>query len=144
MEQLKLYYAAIDKNYDDRTNTKKWCITAWLATIAFVGKEGQSLTFLAATGLIWAPIVMFWLLEATQGAYAKVLIDKGLEMEQMLLNGWEGVETPGQYLYLSGRHAPMRVKAKATLYAAFAMESVVTLYVLLAGVSPVLLHLMRG
>ena len=142
-KNLDLFYSAIDKNYDDRTNTKKWCLTVWLAIVVFIGKNGQSMSLLTATILSLIPIIIFWFLEATQGAYGKILIDKALEMEQYLLDNWEGIKNPQQYLYLHGRHAPMKVKAKATIHAMFAMESVITFYILLAAVTPFFLYFIR-
>lgn len=140
---LNRFYAAIDKNYDDRTNTKKWCFTLWLATIAFLNNSEQALPFLAAVALSYVPITTFWFLEATQGAYGKILIDKALEMERLQISEWNGIEAPEKYFYLSGRHASVATKARATLHAGLLMETVVTFYILLLVISPALINLMR-
>lgn len=141
---LERFYDAIDKNYEHRINTKKWCLTLWLATIAFISESEQSLSFFTALSLSSVPIVAFWFLEATQGAYGKVLIDRAIEMEGLMARDWNGIESPERYFYLSGRHAQMGVKVRATLYAGLAMETVVTFYVVLLGLSPALIYFMRS
>lgn len=143
-ESLDRFYKAIDKNYDDRNSTKKWCFTLWLATIGFSGNYREQVGYLPAVCLSYVPIITFWFMEATQGAFGKILIDKALEMEMLLLREWEGITSREEYLYISGRHASMRVKVHATLHAAFFMETVVTFYVLLGAIGPALIFFMRA
>ena len=130
-ESLNRYYDAIDKSYTDRSGTKKWCLTVWVACLTLSTKI-ENFPYCQSLSILLVAVFIFWYLDAMQAGYGKNLSDKAMKMEQILSQGFNNeINDPLQYFYITGRNTEKINKIKSTIYAMFCMETVFAFYLLL-------------
>lgn len=133
---IEQHYRSIDMHYNQRINTKTWCVGIWAGTSFFsiYFLPGQSILL----GFFYSilPIALFWFLEAMQASHMKILELRVTELEKLWVNEESKIKNKKDILfYGSHQYQSSKVKLNLFVYALFRMETVFIFYLILVGLS---------
>ena len=139
---IEQHYRSIDRHYNQRINTKTWCVGIWatisLFSIYVVQGEPPLLGFFYSI----LAIALFWFLEAMQASHMKILELRVTELEKLWVNEESKIKDKRDILfYGSHQYQSSKVKLNLFVYALFRMETVFTFYLILVALSIVSLIL---
>jgi len=135
---IEQHYRSIDRHYNQRINTKTWCIGIWtgISLFSIYLLPGHSVLF----GFFYSilPITLFWFLEALQASHMKILELRVEELEKLWVNEESKIKNKRDILfYGSHQYQSSKVKLNLFVYALFRMETVFTFYLILVGLTVV-------
>lgn len=130
---IEQHYRTIDRHYNQRITTKSWCLTLWLIALGFTAINETMLLNWQGLVLTLLPVLMFWILEATQASHMKIMELRVAELEKLWLTDQSQIKKPQDLLfYGSHQYQSSKVKLNMFFFALFKMETVFSFYLLLA------------
>ncbi len=135
---IEQHYRSIDRHYNQRVNTKTWCVGIWFGSSLFLIHLSPEQSILLGFFYSILPIALFWFLEAMQASHMKILELRVTELEKLWVNDESKIKEKRDVLfYGSHQYQSSKVKINLFIYALFRMETVFTFYLILAGLSVV-------
>jgi len=137
---IEQHYRSIDGHYNQRINTKSWCVTTWIIALLFVSYADISSSPVETALLTLLPIILFWLVEGMQASHMKIMELRVVELEKIWLKEKSELKKAKDLLfYDSHQYQSAKIKFNLFLFALFKMETVFPFYLMLGVINVLVL-----
>ncbi len=136
---LDILHSSAERNHEASFRIRGWCITVWMASLAFIMSSDFSLSETQKTVFPFLPIALFWLLDGFQNTFKLVHgRTAGRVEEAIATENLEQLDMKNLLYYSSYPQIPYSEKVRAFFAALFTLETVVFFYIVLTAVTCVI------
>lgn len=129
---LAKLYDEIWRNREASTKIRNWCITVWMASLAFVLSPKSSLNPSQAHLFPLMPVLVFWILDALQHSFVEIHFQTARNIELALAReDTSSLDEEECYFHLNFEMISFGAKLKAFGKAMFVRETVAVFYLIL-------------
>lgn len=137
--QLEQYYNWIISDKNQSVTTRCWCVTVWIATVAFVSSNKVHLDSLGFTIIIHLPVLLFWILDGFQNSFITLNEQQAQRIEEALaLDNVENVDLLKHLLMSSHNNTSFFSKVRVLFSCLFLQETIFFFYLILLIASVVM------
>jgi hypothetical protein len=141
-KQLAHYYDWILRDKNQSVTTRCWCITIWMASVAWIVAMSDKihLNFVCLVIIIDLPVFLFWLLDAFQNSFIDINEQYARKIEAILISDELESMSLGEHLLMSNHNnTVISLKIKSFFVSLFLRETVSFVYLVLFLVSTLLI-----
>jgi hypothetical protein len=139
-KRLTQYYNWILRDKNQSVTTRNWCLTIWVASVAWVMSDNVRLNSLPSVFIIYLPILLFWMLDSFQNSFIELNEQCAKQIEEILtLDNLDNVKLHEHLPIYSHNNTSFSDKIRAFISSLFFKETVAFLYLILLGASTVLI-----
>jgi hypothetical protein len=138
--RLTQYYNWILRDKTQSVTTRNWCLTIWVASVAWVLSNNISLISWHSALIIYLPVLLFWMLDSFQNSFIDLNEQCAKQIEEILtLDNLDNVNLQKHLPIYNHDNTPFSDKIRAFISSLFFKETVSFVYLILLAASTVLI-----